>query len=151
MARPQRAFSVFTIGSFHHFFVFNGWADSPTVKQCGILGPKAQIIFRNQKPGAGGRKSGAKSQKSGRGLQEFRQFNLKTELRSSVRHPCLTWRAGIPAARIKRPEDSRRMEFSSGRARRKVFSAGLEATALRQARMPAATAQVSESDFGVRV
>jgi len=43
------------------------------------------------------------------------------------------------------------MEFSSGRARRKVFSAGLEATALRQARMPAATTQVSESDFGVRV
>jgi len=43
------------------------------------------------------------------------------------------------------------MEFSSGRARREVFSAGLEATALRQARMPAATARVSESDFGVRV
>jgi hypothetical protein len=43
------------------------------------------------------------------------------------------------------------MKFSSGRARREVFSAGLEATAPRQARMPAATAQVSESDFGVRV
>ena len=43
------------------------------------------------------------------------------------------------------------MEFSSGRAKREVFSAGLEATALRQARMPAATARDSESDFGVRV
>ena len=31
----------------------------PTVNQCAIPGTKAQIIFRNQKPGAGGRKSEA--------------------------------------------------------------------------------------------
>ena len=36
--------------------VFNGWADSSTVKQCGIPGPKAQTIFRKQEPLAGGRK-----------------------------------------------------------------------------------------------
>src|ERR1017187_848435 len=35
--------------------MFSARAIWPTVKQCGIPGPKAQIIFRNQKPGAGGR------------------------------------------------------------------------------------------------
>jgi hypothetical protein len=50
------------VHSFHNFdfqliSIFSAWADSPTVKQCVIPGPKAQIIFKNLKLGAGGRKS----------------------------------------------------------------------------------------------
>jgi hypothetical protein len=45
---PPRMFLVLINVPFHHLFVFNGWADSPTVKQCGIPGPKAQVILQKE-------------------------------------------------------------------------------------------------------
>ena len=51
---------------------------------------------------------------------------------------------GIPAARKERWNLPRSTKFSTRLIVREVFSAGLEAPALRQARMPAATAELKQ-------